>query len=568
MNRPVSGKRTGAERAGTRTGTGGAAGAQGRRSGIAVWLSGPLMSFHLVITVTALLTLSGLAMVLSASSVASYNEDGSAYSMFNSQLMYSIIGAVLFYMAMRLPITWLRRFAPAGIGVAVVLLALVLVPGIGVEVQGARRWIDLGPFSLQPSEVMKLVLIIWGAHILTRARTMPGPLGDPRVRLIGVSVLTFALVMLQPNLSTTIALAIIVAALLWFAGLRMKWFAVFGGLGVVAAGVLSLTAGYRANRIQSFLNPGSNPQAGGYQALQAKFSLADGGLFGRGPGQSRAKWNYLPNSHNDFIFAIIGEELGLIGCLVVIVLFVLFAYAGVRIMLRSADPFLRLLVAGITVWTVAQAFINIGYVVGLLPVTGLQLPLISAGGSSTTITLAAFGFMANAARHEPEAIAALRSGRDTRVPPFLRLPPPEPYRPERGAAVRTATRGERARRAQQQMARRRAADGARMGAPRTGAGRGAQTARHPGAPRSGSRGTGHRGAGSGRSGAPRGHGRGGRTGGHRGGGTPYRRNGTPTTGLGDPRGSAADGPRGGHPRPRATRAGYQGPSSRKRGDRW
>src|SRR5699024_1034328 len=185
---------------------------------------------------------------------------------------------------------------------------------------------------------------------------------------------------------------------------------VFGGLGVAAAGILSLTAGYRADRIQSFFNPGENPQAGGYQALQAKFSLADGGLFGRGPGQSRAKWNYLPNSHNDFIFAIIGEELGLIGCLVVIILFVLFAYAGMRIMMRSADPFLRLMVAGITVWTVAQAFINIGYVVGLLPVTGLQLPLISAGGSSTTITLAAFGFMANAARHEPEAIAALRSG--------------------------------------------------------------------------------------------------------------------------------------------------------------
>src|SRR5699024_2522213 len=187
VSRAVSGKKTGTGRDRTRTQSAGAADAPGRRSGIAVWLSGPLMSFHLVVTVTALLTLSGLAMVLSASSVASYNEDGSAYSMFNSQLMYSIIGAALFYLATRLPIYWVRRFAPGAIGVAVLLLALVLVPGIGVEVQGARRWIDLGPFSLQPSEVMKLVMIIWGAHILTRARTMPGLLGDARIRLVGVS---------------------------------------------------------------------------------------------------------------------------------------------------------------------------------------------------------------------------------------------------------------------------------------------------------------------------------------------------------------------------------------------
>lgn len=136
--------------------------AGGPRTGIAVWLSGPLMSFHLVLTVTALLALSGLAMVLSASSVASYAEDGSAYSMFNSQLMYSVIGAIFFYLAMRVPIAWVRRFSPAAIGISLVLLMLVLVPGIGTEVQGARRWIDLGPFGLQPSELMKLALAVWG----------------------------------------------------------------------------------------------------------------------------------------------------------------------------------------------------------------------------------------------------------------------------------------------------------------------------------------------------------------------------------------------------------------------
>ncbi|WP_308316852.1 putative lipid II flippase FtsW [Tomitella gaofuii] len=517
----------------------------GGRSGIAVWLSGPLMSFHLVVTVTALLTLSGLAMVLSASSVASYTEDGSAYSMFNSQLMYSIIGAMLFYLAMRVPVSWVRRLATPAIGVAVLLLVLVLVPGIGVEVQGARRWIDLGPFSLQPSEVMKLVLVIWGAHILTRGKTMPGLLGDPRLRLGFVSVFTFALVMLQPNLSTTIALALIVGALLWFSGLSVKSFAVLAAICGALALVLGLSAGYRAERIQSFLNPGSDPKHGGYQALQAKFSLADGGLFGRGPGQSRAKWNYLPNSHNDFIFAIIGEELGLVGGLVVIALFVLFAYAGLRIMLRSADPFLRLLVAGITVWTIAQAFINIGYVVGLLPVTGLQLPLISAGGSSTTITLAAFGLMANAARHEPEAVAALRSGRESRLPKLLRLPLPEPYRPERGGVVRAATHDKRAQRAQQHLRRRRADAAARAGGPRSGQARGAQPTREA------------------RLRQPRG------THGRPAGGTPYRRSGAAPGGPAAGRGGAGRTGMGAR-RPQGGSSQFQhgGPESRKRGDRW
>ncbi|QDQ99299.1 putative lipid II flippase FtsW [Tomitella fengzijianii] len=511
------------------------------------------MSFHLVVTVTALLTLSGLAMVLSASSVASYTEDGSAYSMFNSQLMYSIIGAMLFYLAMRLPVSWVRRLATPSIGIALLLLVLVLVPGIGVEVQGARRWIDLGPFSLQPSEVMKLVLVIWGAHILTRGKTMPGLLGDPRLRLGFVSVLTFALVMLQPNLSTTIALAIIVGALLWFSGLSVKSFAVLAAICGALALVLGLSAGYRVERIQSFLNPSSDPQHGGYQALQAKFSLADGGLFGRGPGQSRSKWNYLPNSHNDFIFAIIGEELGLIGCLVVIALFVLFAYAGLRIMLRSADPFLRLLVAGVTAWTISQAFINIGYVVGLLPVTGLQLPLISAGGSSTTVTLAAFGLMANAARHEPEAVAALRSGRESRLPKLLRLPLPEPYRPERSGLVGAATRGERAQRAQQHMRRQRAEAAARAGGPRSGQVRGSQAARESRARQA--RGT---------------HGR-------PVGGTPYRRGGAAPGGSSAKHGGAGTPGRGdpgrtgaGARRPQGAPSQFQrgGPESRKRGDRW
>ena len=164
--------------------------------------------------------------------------------------------------------------------------------------------------------------------------------------------------------------------------------------------------------MQSWLNPGADAQGSGYQARQARFALANGGVFGDGLGQGTAKWNYLPNAHNDFIFAIIGEELGFVGAVGLLCLFGLFAYTGMRIARRSADPFLRLLTATATLWVIGQVFINVGYVVGLLPVTGLQLPLISAGGTSTATTLLMIGMMANAARHEPEAVAALRAGRD------------------------------------------------------------------------------------------------------------------------------------------------------------
>ena len=401
-------------------------------SALAAWWRGPLLSFHLVVAVTVLLSVSGLAMVLSASSVESISVGGSAFSMFRSQLMYTVVGAVLFIGALTVPIRTLRRLSPGLVLVSIALLFLVLVPGIGrAGPDGARRWVGFGPVSLQPSELMKLALVVWGAHILVRGRTRPGVIGDPRWHLTAVAVLTGVLVMLQPNLSTTIALGIIVVTLLWFTGLQGRWFIVLLLGGGAVAVLAALTSDYRAKRIMSFLSPGEDPMADGYQARQARYSLADGGFFGRGPGESRAKWDYLPNAHNDFIFAIIGEELGLIGALGVLALFALFAYVGMRIARRSVDPYLRLFAVTVTVWTIAQSFINIGYVIGLLPVTGLQLPLISAGGSSTMITLAAFGLLANAARHEPEAVSALRAARDGRPRRRFRLPLPAPYDPRR-----------------------------------------------------------------------------------------------------------------------------------------
>jgi Bacterial cell division membrane protein len=201
------------------------------------------------------------------------------------------------------------------------------------------------------------------------------------------------------------------------------------GGAVAGAVVLALSADYRMNRITAFLSPDSvDPLKAGFQANQALYSLADGGLFGVGLGQGRAKWSYLPNAHNDFIFAIIGEELGFFGAFAVLGLFATLAYTGFRIAARNKDPWLKLVVATSTAWLVAQAAINICYVVGLLPVTGLQLPLISSGGTSLVVTMFVFGILTNAARHEPEAVAALEQQGQGAVARLLGLALPQPYR--------------------------------------------------------------------------------------------------------------------------------------------
>jgi cell division protein FtsW len=221
----------------------------------------------------------------------------------------------------------------------------------------------------------------------------------------------------------------VLIALLFFAGAPIRLILALGSGALIGAVVLALSAAYRLDRITAFLSPGqTDPLGARFQGNQALYSLADGGLFGVGLGQGRAKWSYLPNAHNDFIFAIVGEELGFIGAFAVLALFATLAYTGFRIAARSSDPWLKIVVATSTTWLVTQAAINISYVVGLLPVTGLQLPLISSGGTSLVVTMFVFGILANAARHEPEAIAALKHNGQGRLARLLRLPLPEPYR--------------------------------------------------------------------------------------------------------------------------------------------
>ena len=414
--------------------------ARGPRTRFGAWLGRPMTSFHLIVSVTALLVTLGLTMVLSASGVHSYDEDGSPWAIFARQVLWTVVGLVAFYIALRMPVQLMRSLSFSGFALTIVMLVLVLIPGIGKEANGSRGWFVIAGFSMQPSELAKIAFAIWGAHLLAARRLEHASLREMLIPLVPAAVIALALIVAQPDLGQTVSLGIILLGLLWYAGLPLRVFMSSMVAVMISAAILAVSEGYRSDRVQSWLNPGADSQGSGYQARQARFALANGGVFGDGLGQGTAKWNYLPNAHNDFIFAIIGEELGFVGAVALLCLFGLFAYTGMRIARRSADPFLRLLTATATLWVLGQVFINVGYVVGLLPVTGLQLPLISAGGTSTATTLLIIGIMANAARHEPEAVAALRAGREDRMNRLLRLPLPESYVPTRTEALRDRLR--------------------------------------------------------------------------------------------------------------------------------
>lgn len=417
---------------------------RGLVNALTAWLTRPLASFHLLLAVFGLLIAFGLIMVLSASSVQSFSSAGSSYSVFVSQLMYCAVGGVGFYAALRAPVWLLRRFSHVMLLVCLVLLGLVLTP-LGVRANGAQSWfmIPAGPLSIsiQPVELAKIAFALWGAHVLVTKRALLAQYRHLLVPVVPAALLMFTLVMLQPDLGSTVTLGIVLLALLWFAGAPLRLFAVLLLGAVTGAVSLAYIAGYRKSRIATFLNPEAADNSGaGYHAHQALLALADGGLFGEGLGRGWSKWKYLPNAHNDFIFAVIGEELGFLGCTMVLVLFGTTAYVGMRIAARNTDPWIRLVAATLTTWLVGQAAINVGYVVGLLPVTGLPLPLISSGGSSVVTAMVVFGLLANFARHEPEAIAALRSLGPGRIGKLLRLPTPAPYRPPTRSGPKPAPR--------------------------------------------------------------------------------------------------------------------------------
>ncbi|MQA60783.1 MAG: putative lipid II flippase FtsW [Actinophytocola sp.] len=415
------------------------------RRALTAWLSRPLASFHLVLALCGLLTVIGAVMVLSASSVEStvVTNGASAYSLFKKHLLFAVIGVGVFWLCVRIPLRAIRAVSATVMFVSIGLLLLVLTP-LGATVNGSQGWIVVAGVSLQPVELAKVALALWGAHILVVKSRFAHQWRHLLVPLVPVALLMFALLMAQPDLGGTVSLGVVLIALLWFGGAPRQLFTAVIAGGVAAVLGLALVADYRMARVISFLSPGSDAAGAGYQANQALYALADGGLFGKGLGQGGSKWHYLPNVQHDFIFALIGEELGFIGCAVVIGLFAAVAIVGLRIATRNIDPWIRIVSGSLTAWLVSQAAINIGYVVGLLPVTGVTLPLISYGGTSLVITLGLFGILANCARHEPAAVAALRTQGPGKFGRLLRLPAPEPYRPKgrpKAAGRQAARRG-------------------------------------------------------------------------------------------------------------------------------
>jgi len=402
----------------------------------------PLASYHLLLTSTLLLLVLGLVMVFSASFVRSYASTGSAWATGIKQATFICVGLPMMLLASRMPVRFFRAAAYPMLVVLMVPLVLVLV--IGHEVNGARSWIALPMgFNLQPAELAKLTLAVWGADLLVRKRKLLGETRHLLVPLVPVSCLVLGLILLQPDFGTAVSVSVVVVTLLWVVGMPVRLFVLVCGVVVAAAGALAVSAPHRVERLLSFRDPFADAGDTGYQAVQGFYALASGGWFGLGLGASREKWaGGLPYAHTDFVFAIIGEELGLLGTLTVLVLFTVLIYAGVRIAHRATDPFVRLSAAAVTGWIAVQAIINMGAVVGLLPITGIPLPLVSFGGSALLVTLAAIGMLLSFARQEPGAAEALRSRERAR----RRGPAParslaDAVRPAPSTAVRSAVRG-------------------------------------------------------------------------------------------------------------------------------
>lgn len=353
--------------------------------------------FILFITVLSLLAL-GLVMVFSASEYSALVRFNDPFYFFKRQLLFSGLGLAAMFYFLNYDYHNFRRLAGLLLGLSFLLLLLVLLPGIGHSSHGAQRWLKFGPLTVQPSEIIKFGIVVFTAFGLSR---LPGGLRRfrealPYLMITGVAAL---LILLQPDLGTAMALAGTVFVMLFCAGAPLSILVPSVLAGLAAGGVAIYLEPYRLRRFLAFLDPWKDPRGSGFHIIQSLYAIGSGGLFGVGLGQGKQKFLYLPEQHTDFIFAVIGEELGFIGGALVILLFVILVWRGLRIALYAPDNFGSLLAAGITAGIGLQAFINIGVVTGTMPITGIPLPLISYGGTSLIFTLAAIGVLLNISRH-------------------------------------------------------------------------------------------------------------------------------------------------------------------------
>ncbi len=384
--RTTSGERKAAERATERA-----------RSGSVLQRERHQADVVILVVVIALAAV-GILMVYSSSAIRGYLTEADTFATVGPQIQWAVLGVAAMALTMRIDYRYLRLVSVPFFVVAIVLLVLVFVPQLNIVVSGSARWIKLGPLpAIHPAEIAKLALVIYLAHWFAKRGTKVGSLGGTISFLI-VAGPVIALVFLEPDLGTTMVIAGTAFTMFLVAGANLVHLGVMGALSLVGVVVVGLR-GYQMDRIRAWLDPWSDPLGDGFHTLQGLYALAVGGLFGNGLGQSQVA---VPNAFNDFILAEVGQELGLVGAVGVITLFLLLAYSGIRVALRAPDTFGALLAAGITCWLCIQAFINIGVVVTLFPITGITLPFISAGGSSLIISFAAVGILLSISRETIE----------------------------------------------------------------------------------------------------------------------------------------------------------------------
>jgi cell division protein FtsW len=376
-------------------------------------LDRPLTSYYLLLGASALLLTIGLIMVLSASSVYSFeHHDGDSYAVVKRQLLWVLIGIPCAWVASRLPYRAIRQVSWLGIIVAVVMLALTVK--LGTTVNGNTNWLALGPIKIQPSEIAKLAIVLWAAHVYAQKDRRLGRLHQVMMPVVPVILGITLLVIVGDDLGTALVLFAILLAMLWVVGAPARLFTVaLTVIGVVAIWIAS-TSAERRERLTNFVDPFKDYHDAGWQPAHGLYALSSGGWFGQGIGASQQKWGDLPEAHTDYIFAVLGEELGLVGTLLVVALFLTIAYAAIKVALATRDPFVRYMSFGIVVWLIGQMIINVGMVLALLPVIGIPLPLISYGGSALLPSLVALGLLIGFARREPEAARALAQRRRAR----------------------------------------------------------------------------------------------------------------------------------------------------------
>jgi cell division protein FtsW len=396
---------------------------QTSRKSTSAWLESvldrPLTSYHLVLASAGLLLALGMLMVLSASSVKAYLNFDDAYYYIKRQIVFVAAGLVGVVIIVRVKKPTLRVLGWVATALSMIMLILTYTP-LGYGFQGNRNWlkIGIGGFQLQPSEFAKLALALWGADVLARKQRLldqPKHLLIPYLPVAGVIIL---LIVFQGDAGTAAVVIGMVGAVLWMVGAPLRIFAALAAVGVAGLTALVLTNATRMSRFVAFLNPTANVEGINHQATVGMYAIASGGWWGVGLGESRQKWGTLPEAHSDFIFAVIGEELGLFGSLIVLVMFLALGYAGIRVAMRSDDAFSRYAAAGVTAWFMVQALINLGCVLRLLPIAGVPLPLVSYGGSALLANMAGVGVLLACARNEPgarEVLAAKASRRRPRM---------------------------------------------------------------------------------------------------------------------------------------------------------